>query len=241
MVHPKTLLLQARRSDDPMASHEHVCFIDGCGLPAENVVPYDLCSGPPSLAQVRGYDALMVGGSGDYYVSEANLPHFASLLDLLRDVAEDGLPMFASCFGYQSLVEALGGEIVFDPANTEVGTFELELTAEGLSDELFGFLPQKFNAQMGHKDRALSHPEGIPNLASSEASPFQALRVPNKPIWASQFHPELDRRANENRYRHYLEGYSSHMSARELKASLGRFQGSPEASGLLRRFVELVF
>ena len=77
--------------------------------------------------------------------------------------------------------------------------------------------------------------------SGSEASPFQALRVPNKPIWASQFHPELDRRANEDRYRHYLEGYASHMSAEELEASLQRFDDSPEASGLLRRFVELVF
>ncbi len=224
-----------------MASHENGCFVEGCGLPAENVVTYDLCSGPPSLAWVRGFDALMVGGSGDYYVSKANLPHFAGLLDLLRDVVEAGLPMFASCFGYQSLVEALGGEIVFDPANTEVGTFELELTAEGRADELFGVLPPKFNAQMGHKDPADSHPEGIPNLASSEASPFQALRVPNKPIWASQFHPELDRTANEDRYRHYLEGYASHVSAEELEAGLERFRESPEASGLLRRFVELVF
>jgi GMP synthase (glutamine-hydrolysing) len=240
-VNPKILLLQARRADDPMASHEHVCFVDGCGLPAENVVPSDLCSGPPSLARLRGYDALMVGGSGDYYVSEANLPHFAGLLELLRDVVEVGLPMFASCFGYQSLVEALGGEIVFDPANTEVGTFELKLTEEGRSDELFGGLPPKFDAQMGHKDRAVSHPEGIPNLASSEASPFQALRVPNKPIWASQFHPELDRRANEDRYRHYLEGYASHMTAEEREAAFERFRESPQASGLLRRFIELVF
>lgn len=89
-----------------------------------HVESYDLCDGPPTLSQVREYDALMVGGSGDFYVSDANLPHFEGFLDLLREIVEIGLPMFASYFGYQRLVEALGGEIIFDPANTEVGTFE---------------------------------------------------------------------------------------------------------------------
>ena len=73
-----------------------------------------------------------------------------------------------------------------------------------------------------------------------QASPHQALRVPHRPIWASQFHPELDRKANEDRYRHYLDGYAPHMSAEELAAALERFDDSPEASDLLRRFMELV-
>jgi GMP synthase (glutamine-hydrolysing) len=183
----------------------------------------------------------MVGGSGDYYVSRGNLPYFGAFLDLLREVAEAGHPTFASCFGYQSLVEALGGEIIFDAANTEVGTYPLTLTGEGRADDLFGSLPDRFNAQLGRKDRAVAHPEGVPNLATSQASPHQALRIPKKPIWASQFHPELDRTANEDRYRHYLDGYAPHMSSEEQAAALEQFHESPEASGLLRRFVELVF
>jgi hypothetical protein len=34
-LRPKILLLQARRADDPMAGHEHDCFFDRSGLPAE--------------------------------------------------------------------------------------------------------------------------------------------------------------------------------------------------------------
>ena len=241
MSDAKILLLQARRDDDPMAAHELACFVERVGLPATHVVPHDLCAGPPTLARVREHDALMVGGSGDYYVSRGNLPYFGEFIDLLREVVEVGHPTFASCFGYQSLVEALGGEIIFDAANTEVGTYPLTLTTEGRADQLFGSLPDRFNAQLGRKDRAVAHPEGVPNLATSQASPHQALRIPKKPIWASQFHPELDRQANEDRYRHYLSGYAPHMSAGERAAALERFGESPEASGLLRRFVELVF
>jgi GMP synthase (glutamine-hydrolysing) len=240
-VQPKILLLQARNAEDPMAAHEHRCFVNQTGLPIGNVVVHDLCGGPPSLAGVRGYDALMVGGSGDYYVSDGNLPHFESFLDLLQEVVAARHPTFASCFGYQSLVAALGGEVFKDVSNTEVGTYVLTLTTDGRADELFGELPDRFNAQLGRKDRAFRHPDGIPNLASSESNPFQALRVPGAPIWATQFHPELDRDTNADRYLHYLEGYAAHMSDEDRANALDRFRDSPETSGLLRRFVELVF
>ena len=70
----RMLLLQARRSADPMREHEHRCFVSRAGLPAANVIPHDLCDGPPSPASLSRYDALTVGGSGEYYVSRGNLP-----------------------------------------------------------------------------------------------------------------------------------------------------------------------
>ena len=51
----------------------------------------------------------MVGGSGDYYVSKANLPHFEETLEVLQAVVSVGHPTFASCFGFQLMVRALGG------------------------------------------------------------------------------------------------------------------------------------
>ena len=183
----------------------------------------------------------MVGGSGDFYVSKRNLPHFDATLDLLREVVEVGHPTFGSCFGYQLLISALGGEVIFDPDRTEVGTFELELTSAAKDDPLFSLLPPSFQTQMGHKDRALSHPDGVPNLASSERCPLQALRLPNKPIWAAQFHPELDLEGNRVRYRHYLDGYMPHMTPERRDEVLSGFQESPEASQILRYFLDLVF
>jgi len=69
-------------------------------------------------------------------------------------VIDLGHPMFASCFGFQMLVQALGGHIIPDPENAEVGAFELHLTHEALTDELFSVLPPVFMAQLGHKERA---------------------------------------------------------------------------------------
>ena len=128
-----------------------------------------------------------------------------------------------------------------DPESTEVGTYELSLTEDGIEDPLFGQLPPVFWAQLGRKDRATALPDGIPNLASSERCGMQALRVPGQPVWASQFHPELDCDTNRERYLLYLAGYSDHMSAEEREEALSRFRASPHTEGLLRCFVEPVF
>ena len=92
----KLLLLQARTATDPMKEHEHRCFIECSGLTEEDVLSHNLIDGPPSFDQVREFDALMVGGSGEFYVSKRNLPHHEQYLDLLRGVVERSHPLFAA-------------------------------------------------------------------------------------------------------------------------------------------------
>ena len=235
------LLLQARQEDDLARIEERRSFAKMTDLQLDQVTPLDLLTHTPTLEQIREHDALMVGGSGAYYVTKGNLPGFHELLAVLRQVVDVGHPTFASCFGYQLLVEALGGKVVYDPPNMEVGTYRLSLTVEGQQDELFGYLPPTFQAQLGHKDRADRLPQGTLNLATSVNSTFQALRVPGKPIWATQFHPELTKEENLKRFNRYLEGYASLMSQDELREALARFDHSPEANELLTRFLSIVF
>jgi GMP synthase (glutamine-hydrolysing) len=237
----KILLLQARESHDAARDNERRSFALRAGIGEANILPYDLLTGTPTLREVRQYDALMVGGSGEYYVSKRNLPGFPAVMELLREVTAVGHPTFASCFGFQLMVEALGGRIVYDEATMEVGTYELSLTEAGQFDDLFGVLPNRFQAQLGHKDRADSLPEGTINLASSASSVYQALRVPDKPVWATQFHPELTGNENLKRFKRYLDGYAATMSQEELDETLNRFIESPETEKLMPRFLDLVF
>lgn len=237
----KILLLQARNHGDLAKSEERQSFAKRAGLDLEQIVPHDLLTGPPPVVQVLRHDAVMVGGSGDYYVSKENLPRFEEVLDLLREVVERGHPTFASCFGFQLLVRALGGQIIFDPANMEVGTYELTLTEAGRHDELLGSLPPLFMAQLGRKDRAAAMPAGSVHLASSERAPFQALRIPGQPIWATQFHPELTGEENRLRFDRYRQGYGTVMSEAEQQLTLSRFRASPETETLIARFLALVF
>ncbi len=237
----KILLLQARHKHDKARQEERQSFADRAGLDIEQFVPHDLLVSPPTLAQIRQYDGLMVGGSGAYSVPKHKLPDQTAVLDVLAEVVEIGHPTFASCFGFHLLVEALGGTVIYDPDCMEVGTYEMALTEEGRADELFSYLPQSFNAQLGHKDRAEFLPEGVLNLASSRNAPYQALRIPGKPIWATQFHPEMTGKENRIRFDRYVDEYAAVYSPEELKSVLGRFAGSPEADQLIPRFLRTVF
>lgn len=237
----KILLLQAREETDVMRTEERRSFAEKAGLDLDQLVTHNLLDGPPSLAGVRRHDALMVGGSGDYYVSREDLPGFGATLDLLREVTELGHPMFASCFGFQLLTRALGGAIVHDTDRLEVDTYELTLTEEGAADPLFGYLPSRFLAQVGRKDRTDRLPAGVLHLAASERCPYHAFRVSGAPIWATQFHPELDAEENKARYLNYLEGYGGILSPAERRAALDNFRDSPEIRELIPRFLDLVF
>lgn len=232
----KIMVLQARRSDDPMLEHERACFIAATGLDGDAFEWRNVVDGVPTVTEVASADALLIGGSGHYSVARPSEPFFRPLAELLRAVVDRDCPTFASCFGYQLLVTALGGRVEHDPDRGEVGSFEVTLTDDGRRDELFGSLPAAFTAQMGHLDLAVEMPPaGVRNLARSARCQFQALRVEGTRIWASQFHPELDQAANLHRYRAYIERYASGAADGGL-VSLP----SPETSQLLPRFLRWI-
>ena len=237
----RILLLQARHIDDLARHEERQSFADRAGLDLEQIVPFDLLKNTPTLADIRRCDALMVGGSGAYSVSQNNLPNQFAVMATLAEVVTVGHPTFASCYGFHLMVQALGGQIVHDPDCTEVGAFELTPSAHGRADELFGYMPDSFKAQLGHKDRASRLPAGVLNLAASAKAPYQALRIPGKPIWATQFHPELTVEDNLLRFSRYKDVYARLYDPQELKALVDGFLPSPETEELIPRFISTVF
>jgi GMP synthase (glutamine-hydrolysing) len=237
----KILLLQARHIDDLARHEERQSFAARAGLDLQQIVPFDLLEKAPTLAEIRRFDALMVGGSGAYSVSKNDLPNQNAVMATMAEVVDAGHPTFASCYGFHLLVQAMGGKIIHDPGCTEVGAFELTLSTHGRGDELFGYLPDTFMAQLGHKDRASCLPRGVFNLASSARAPYQALRVPGKPIWATQFHPELTVEDNLLRFSRYKHVYANLYSPLELQALVDGFRPSLEVEELIPRFLELVF
>mgnify|MGYP002875844724 CR=1 FL=1 len=220
-----------------MAQHEQLCFADALGVPEDRITLHDLLSSAPNESIVEAHDAILVGGSGDYSVLDSH-DFLGPFFDFLaRVVIDQKVPTFASCFGFQALVLAGGGEVVHDESRAEVGTYDLTVTAAGQSDPLFGTLPPTFRAQLGHKDHAARLPAGMSNLASSESAPFQALRVDGLPVVATQFHPELTRAANTERYLRYWDAYGT--GDKENDPVLARMAESPESTALLSRWVEM--
>ncbi len=231
----RIMVLQARRGDDPMLGHERDCFVAATGLDRDSFDWRNVVDSVPMLSDVLAADALLIGGSGHFSVARPDVAFFGPLSELLRDVCSSRHPTFGSCFGYQLLVAALGGTVAPDPAGGEVGSFEVSLTDDGRIDPIFGALPPVFTAQMGHLDSAAELPTNVVNLAVSERCPYQALRVDGAPIWATQFHPELDQAANLHRYLAYIERYRPEGDdVDDAFAS----EPSPETSTLLPRFLD---
>ena len=73
---------------------------------------------------------------------------------------DHSVPVFASCFGFQLVVEALGGKVIADPDRMEMGIYPIRLTLAAQADLLFHDSPDGFLAVSGHKERAVDLPAG---------------------------------------------------------------------------------
>lgn len=238
-VNPRILLIQAREAGDPMAEHERNAFAGRSELPLECFSTFNIALQPAAEFSPEGFDALMVGGSGAFSLVEGGFHWHEDFLAMTRQILSSGIPMFASCFGFQAIVQALGGALAKDPDRAELGTYAVTLTEAGKADPLFGDLPQVFDAQFGHNDSAIRLTDDLIHLASTERCFYQAIRVKDRPVVATQFHPELNRSGNLDRFRNYLKNYKQpeHSFEEAMAHAESIHRETPHACGLLHSFV----
>ncbi len=233
------LLMQVRNQDDPMAPHEVRCFASHLDCPVERIRTWDLLGGCPSTEELRNCDAVLLGGSGDYSVVKGG-DWLEPAMTAMQMLFDNDIPTFASCWGCQAMARALGGEVRTDPDSAEVGTYTLSLTDAGQADPVFSFLGDSFPAQMGHEDLVTKLPEGAICLASSERTRNQGWMIPGKPIYCTQFHPELNLSQLLDRLRYYPK-YIRKITGMDYDQFVEeRCRDTNETDGLLKRFVEVV-
>ncbi len=236
----KILLLQIRQ-DLPTCEEEHFSFAKFADIAPEQIRlfnPFLQSHFHPDI--VDQFDALFVGGSSDATV--LNLKHFPFIKDckrLMRYCYDQCIPVFASCFGFQIAVEAFGGKVILDRANSEVGLFELELTAAGKEDILFHDTPSPFWAVSGHKERAERLPEGALLLTHSELCPYHAFKFPDKPFYAFQFHPEISCKVLHDRLQRYSDRYLDGPSQLQQIIEDSTHE-TPESNLLVKKYVDRV-
>lgn len=235
MRSPRALLISLRDPDDPMALHEHRCFVEHAGLPAQALASHAMVEGPPDLS---GVDLVFFGGSGAYSVLD-DTPWIRATVQVMLEVIDRRIPSYASCFGFQGVALALGGRVETDAARAEMGAVPLRTTAEASNDPLFSSLPGTFWAQQGHKDHVVELPAGVTLLACGDVSTYQAFKVDRAPFWASQFHPELTAQSTLARFVHYADHYLSPAEKEPTLRRLRAGQDSPEVGALLARLVRL--
>ncbi|MEM7415476.1 MAG: type 1 glutamine amidotransferase [Gemmatimonadota bacterium] len=233
------LLLQVRDDDDPMREHEIGCFERCFACDPAQIRIFDLLSGAPSQALIDDVDVVLLGGSGDYSVVRGG-PWLAGALEAMRGLVDTAKPTFASCWGFQALARAMGGEVVTDRDRAEVGATWMALTDAGQSDPVFGPLGARFQAIAGHEDHVVSLPEGTVLLATSERSEHQAFRFEGKPIYATQFHPELDREGFLDRMRRY-PSYVPLTGSASLDELASTMPDTDHTTAILERFLSVTF
>ncbi len=230
------LLISLRDPNDPMATQEQRCFAETAQCTVElcfavgRILDRDVLSDRP---------AVFFGGSGAYSVLDKE-PWIHGLLDFLVYTAEADVPAYASCFGFQGLALAMGGQVNRDEERQELGAFEIFLTDAAAQDPLYQLLPPRFFAQLGHHDHVDVLPAGVTLLATSALSHHQAFKVDGAPFWASQFHPELTKRTTYERFQFYLEHYADTPErAAEIDAEMRAAPETKVTQILLRELVKL--
>lgn len=236
--HPRVLLVQIRQPG-PVRREELESFARHGGLDPDRIDVLNVFDTPAFPASVAaGYDALLVGGASEASVLKPDQYSFVSpIIDLLRAAIDLRLPTFASCFGYQAAVLGLGGRIVRDEEDFEMGTLPLSLTPEAATDPIYSDTPDGFLVVTCHQERAEAAPPGTVSLAYSPAC-HHSFRVVGAPFWAFQFHPELDRQRFVERLGVFRDQYTEHDDHYERTTS--RFKETPESNALVRKFIERV-
>ena len=232
------LLLQVRNPDDPMLRQEIGCFARCFACETGQIEVVDLLSGAPSREALDRADVVLLGGSGDYSVARGG-PWLGAALDAMRQLYEESKPTFASCWGFQAMARALGGEVVTDRGRAEVGSVWLHLTEAGRRDPVFGHLDDRFQVLIGHEDIVTELPRGATLLASSDRVENEAFRFDGKPIYCTQFHPELSRADIVQRLITY-PSYLPLAGAGSLEELERMTPETPHAERILTRFLELV-
>jgi GMP synthase (glutamine-hydrolysing) len=107
-----------------------------------------------------------------------------------REVLDLGVPVLGICYGLQWMCQQLGG-VVEASDDREYGRAQLKLERRG--DPLFAGLEDRpaRTVWMSHGDRVLRLPDGFERIASSDNSPFAAVRHRERPLYGIQFHPEV--------------------------------------------------
>lgn len=234
----KLLLLQIRDGQQ-VRQEELESFAEYCGLDIDQIDVLNVFDTPTfDNSMADEYDALLVGGA-----SEANVllpdeyPFVDACQQLILHCVEQSKPVFASCFGFQLAVLALGGEILHKEKDFEMGTTPISLANGAWDDSLFRDTPDNFYAVSVHKQYAERLPKNCITLAYTEQC-IHAFRLKDQPFWAFQFHPEVDKRVLVERLTFYKEKYTDGDG--HLDQVLSAAQETPESNALMGKFVQRI-
>jgi GMP synthase (glutamine-hydrolysing) len=234
----KILLLQIRQ--EPIVRQEELeSFATYSQLDIKQIDVLNVFETPIFKPEVvQDYDAVFVGGSSDANVLQPDIFTFVdNSIALLQYCSDNSIPTFASCFGFQLAILAFNGVIQHKSSDYELGIMPISLTESAHNDPVFKGVPNDFLAISVHKQYADTLPDSMELLAYTDQC-VHSFRLKDKPFWAFQFHPEVDKAAIIKRLTIYKDQYTKDYS--HLEKILNETVDMPESNSLLKNFVDRV-
>jgi GMP synthase (glutamine-hydrolysing) len=144
------------------------------------IVPFS--KGEEGLRRLRPKAIILSGGPASVY--DIGTPKAT------EKVFVSGLPVLGICYGEQTMVAQLGGEVI-PSSRREFGRAEIEAVDDCALFE--GVWPKGTRDQvwMSHGDRIERIPPGFRVVAVSESAPFAAIADDARRFYGVQFHPEV--------------------------------------------------
>ena len=231
----KLLLIQIRQNTD-VKKEEVSSFAKFGNIKIEQIDVFDVFTNEPIPESLLiEYHGILIGGASEASVLEPKrYPFVPNIKEAINTCIRLNISVFASCFGFQVAVLALGGEIIRDKTDFEMGTIPIKLTEAAKHDPCFKNVVTPFIAVSVHQEKAIELPNKCIKLAYTQKC-IHAFKLIDKPFWAFQFHPELDDICLKERLSVYKEKYTEDSS--HFQKIIEDITPTPDSNALVANFV----
>jgi GMP synthase (glutamine-hydrolysing) len=148
----------------------------------------------PQGMSVGDFDGVWISGS-PYNAYQLDQPSVKDQIELTREIWDNGIPAFGSCWGLQVMTAALGGKVQLNPRGREIGIARnIFQTEAGREHAMYRDKSPAFDAVCVHEDEVAELPACGTLLASNDMSRVQAavMREGERCFWGVQYHPEFE-------------------------------------------------
>ncbi|MGV8984851.1 MAG: type 1 glutamine amidotransferase [Cypionkella sp.] len=152
--------------------------------PGWQISTFDLPSGE-FPADLSAYDGFIIGGSPASVNDDA--AWIGRLMEGVRAIVAQGVPLFGACFGHQAIAVALGGKVTRNPGGWVFGVTSTQTKdpAPWMADAT---APIRVNA--AHSEQVTELPPGAQVIGGNAECPHGSFRIGTR-VFTTQYHPEM--------------------------------------------------